>query len=115
MHFTVDITDHALRRYVERVLQLDLNWPLKRGYSEWRAVNWAADTHGIDLQGLRREIAREVRSMLPDTVRLRGSRAVLRGIKCRYVIERGNVVMTVFDEAMKDSRDAARAIREFAQ
>jgi hypothetical protein len=107
---TVEISQHAVRRYIERVLELDLDWPAKRGYSDGKVVAWARETHGLDIHQTQRDMAREVSSLLPDTVRIRGSRAVLRGVSCRYVVEGGNCLITVLDNrSLKDARDVAKA------
>jgi hypothetical protein len=105
----VEISQHALRRYIERVLHLDLNWPLKHGYSDDRVVTWARDTYGLSVHDVNRAIAREVNSLLPDTARMRGSRVVLRGLSCRYIVDDGNCVITVVDGSRKDPRDIAKA------
>ena len=111
---SLEISQHAIRRYFERVLQCDCEWPLKRGYGEWKTIRWAADTYGYDVGTVRAAIRREVNSLLPVTVINRGSRVRLRGASCVWMVEDGYVVTTCLSltgSPRKDARDAWGARR----
>jgi hypothetical protein len=97
MTIPIVVTRHAVRRYLERVMHVDLSAYDRLGMSDSLAVDLACERHSIDAAYIEAQITLDVEPRVPETVRLRGTARTVRGEICRYVIE-GRYVVTTLPE-----------------
>jgi len=90
----IRVSQHAKRRYLERISGFDFTSFDRKGLGDRIAVEAACEAEGISPDDLERLICGEVECRVPATVRMRGSRCVVRGETARYVVQ-GAVVTTI--------------------
>jgi hypothetical protein len=83
------ISIHCLRRYIERVIGYE---PRKPTGDDYVFVRQFTSETGVHLRDLNRAIESEVLAGVPRKVLHTGSRRVVRGSRCRYVVSSGTVV-----------------------
>jgi len=115
MNLSIVVTRHAVRRYLERVMGFDFTFCDKHRLNDHFAVDVACDQLGIDRAAVEAEIALEVAPRMPETVRLRGTRRIVTGVKAKYVVEHGRVVMTVYPSDWKRDEQGLARDRSAAQ
>jgi hypothetical protein len=91
----IKVTQHAQRRYLERIVGVDFSPFDRRRIEDGEAVSAVCAEAGIAPDFVNSLIANEVDARVPATARLRGSRCVVKGLTARYVVVDGNFVATV--------------------
>ncbi len=96
------ITNHAVRRYAERVLGVQ-----SRGDFDSAMVVVEART-GLGVEDIRNQIRDDVGPGIPATVMFRGTRKVVRGVRARYVLNERKVhTCYLGNELETDDEDCA--------
>lgn len=74
------VANHAVRRYAERVLNVQTNKPFHH------AMLVVYHQTGLTTEDIRQRIRDDVIPGIPATVLFRGTRRVIRGVHARYVV-----------------------------
>lgn len=74
------VANHAVRRYAERVLNIQSNKPFKH------AMDVVYYRTGLTADDIRNRIMADCLPGIPATVLFRGTRRVVRGVHARYVV-----------------------------
>ena len=74
------VTNHAVRRYAERVLKVNANGPFQS------AMRYVEDATGLTVDEIRSMIIDDVEPRVPHMVLFKRSRRVIRGIHAKYVV-----------------------------
>jgi hypothetical protein len=91
----IKVTEHAKRRYLERIVGVDFSPFDRRRIGDGDAVAAVCAEAGIAPDYVNGLIENEVDARVPATARLRGSRCVVKGQTARYVVIHGRFVATV--------------------